>query len=328
VSKQRTTAQVAALDARDDAEHVHQWIADTQLDDMAITYACAECPETTHGCQECDKPLTTTLTICDRCLNRAKKIITDIQTAIETVPFHYAEIMGLRAIRYDRDKVTASNDPDRLPFGLDLIIEDPEDQRVEAAKHPNTAIDILIGWAQAWTDARESTTAPSLTYLVDHTLWAAQNPNLSGWDTYLREARQVRATIRRLLGIAPEHEPAPCVYCGGTIIREWLDDGLDDLRKCQQCGLTWPDEARLRYANRHTVINLRETRPDMLVTIEEAKAILPEARRGTLDTWARRGLEMPDRAKFNIRGRNIRGCPLYRLGDISDAWHAREQKLA
>lgn len=304
-------------------QHHHNW----QPADNG--YTCTECAELTTGCNTCNRPLETALLTCDRCINRARDLIRSIETDLNTVPFHHAEIMGLRAARYDRVLVTTSDDAARLPFGLDAIVEDWEDTRIEAAKSPTTATDTLYEWACAWADKRD---APHpwdwATYLKDHTLWAAQNPDLSGWHEYLVEARRVRATIRQLLGIEGEKEAAPCVHCGGAITREWTDHGLEDTRRCQQCGITWPDEHRLNYANRHTVIGLRLTNPDMLVTIEEAKAILPEARRGTLDTWARRGIENPDNAKFPIRGRNVRGTPTYRLGDIADAWYNREQRTA
>lgn len=306
-----------------DENHRHDW------QPTNTGFACTSCDQTTTPCSDCSRPLETTLTICDPCLNRARKIIRDITEAIDTIPFQHAEIIGLRSPRYDRDRITSSDDPDRLPFGLDAIIEDPEDTRIDAAKYPATALDILRGWAAAWADTRNDPTPnDDLQYLIDHTLWAAQNQDASGWTTYLNEARQVRATIRRLLGINPERENGPCVHCGGTIVREWLPDGLDDTRRCQQCQLTWPDEQRLAYTNRHTVIGLRATHPDMLVTIDEAKAILPEARRGTLDTWARRGLARPESAKFPTHGTNLRGTHLYRLGDVADAWHNRDTKPA
>lgn len=303
-------------------QHTHEW---QPADDR---FECTQCEATTDPCNTCGRPLNTELTTCDRCLHNARRIITDITEAIDTIPFHHAEIMGLRAIRYDRPVITGSADSDRLPFGLDRIIEDPDDPRIEAAKHPNTAIDVLRDWATMWADTRGDQVDQWDDYLTSHTMWAAQNPDASGWHDYLTEARRVRGTIRRLLGLTAVKEAAPCVHCGGPVTRTWLNDGLDDMRKCEQCGTTWPDETRLAYANRHTVLALRATHPDMLVTIEEAKAILPEARRGTLDTWARRGVEKPERAKFPIRGKNVRGTPTYRLGDIADAWHSRELRPA
>lgn len=300
-------------------QHAHEWIADRTYDDPHSTYACTGCTHVTRGCTECDRPLETSLTICQPCLTRAQQLVTDVIDAIATVPFHIAEVMGLRAVRYDRDIVTTSNDRDRLPFGLDAIIEDPADTRIAAAKHPSTATDVLCGWAVAWADTRgDHQPSDGLRYLVDHTLWAAQNPDDSGWVAYLDEARQVRATVRRLLGLDPIREPAPCVYCSGPVIREWLPDGLDDTRRCTRCGTTWPDEDRLRYTNRHTVFGLPQTHPDALVTADDARRILPDLKRNTLNQALKRDRDR-DEADRRIpqRGADVRGHALYRLGDIA-----------
>lgn len=300
--------------------HVHEWINTRKITDTLETYDCATCDTQTTGCSQCGNPLQTSLTICEPCLAKARKIIQDVIDAIDTVPFHHAEIMGLRGIRYDRDIVTTSNDRDRLPFGLDLVIEDPADTRISAAKHPDTAVDILHGWAAAWADSRGDTTphGSELRYLVDHTLWAVQNPDDSGWDTYITEARQVRATVRRLLGLDPIHEPAPCVYCSGPVIREWLDDGLDDTRRCTRCGTTWPDEERLRYTNRHTVFALAATHPDALVTADDARRILPDLKRNTLNQALKRDRERDENdRRLPQHGTDVRGHALYRLGDIA-----------
>lgn len=299
--------------------HAHEWITEREFGDTVTTYTCIDCPVATRGCSECDRPLETSLTICQPCLTRAQQLITDVIDALNTVPFHIAEVMGLRAVRYDRDIVTTSNDRDRLPFGLDAIIEDPADTRIAAAKHPSTATDILYGWAVAWADTRgDQQPSDGMRYLIDHTLWAAQNPDDSGWTTYLDEARQVRATIRRLLGLDPIREPAPCVYCTGPVIREWLPDGLDDTRRCTRCGTTWPDEDRLRYTNRHTVFALPHTHPDALVTADDARRILPDLKRNTLNQALKRDRERdPDQRRIPQHGEDVRGHALYRLGDIA-----------
>lgn len=302
-------------------EHAaHEWVTDGTT--KPASYTCTGCTDTTTGCMQCDKPLETNLAICNPCLHKARRLVQDVIDAINTVPFHHAEIMGLRSPRYDTDVVHASADRDRLPFGLDAIIEDPADGRISAAKHPDTAIDTLHDWADLWADARGDTlTHDRLTYLVDHTLWAAQNTDASLWDTYLDEARQVRATIRRLLGLDPVKEPAPCVYCSGPIVREWLPDGLDDTRRCLRCGTTWPDEERLRFTNRHTVFALPDTHPDTLVTAEDARRILPDLKRNTLNQAIKRDRDATNQADYTprlpVRGTDVRGQALYRLGDIT-----------
>lgn len=301
-------------------QHTHEWIDATQLADTTRTYVCTGCAEETAGCNTCGDPLNTAGTTCDRCITRAKRLVTDTAEALATVPFHHAEVMGLRAVRYDRDRITTSADDERLPFGLDRVVEDPDAvaQRIEAAKYPATAVDVLVGWAGAWADTRGDTPPSSWwTYLVDHTLWAAQNPDTSGWHDYLGEARRVRATVRRLLGINPERQPAPCVHCGGTVVQEWTPRGLDDVLRCQRCGLTWRDRSYLDYANLHTVHALPETHPDALVTLEDARRVIPAVKRNTLNQWVSRGVLTPATVEPGRPARDVRGALLYRLGDIA-----------
>jgi len=297
--------------------HTHDWAPTPD------GYTCTSCTDITTACSECHQPLETTLTICDRCLTRARQIVQDTIDAIDTVPYHHAEIMGLRGIRYDRDLVTTSNDPDRLPFGLDNVIEDPEDTRIAAAKHPDTAISVLHSWADAWADTRGDT-APTnrLRYLLDHTLWAAQNPNASGWDAYITEARQVRTTIRRLLGITPQREPTPCVHCAGPITREWGDNGLDDTRTCTRCHATWPDADHLDTTNQHAIRALPHTHPDKLVTADDARQILPDLKRNTLNQALKRDRDRVTEdptaePRIPIRGTDPHARLLYRLGAIA-----------
>ncbi|WP_149202837.1 hypothetical protein [Actinotalea subterranea] len=159
---------------------------------------------------------------CERCIQRARRILEDIVHEAETVPFHVAEFMGLRAVRYDGVRVTTSDDDSRLPFGLDRVVEAPEGHRIEAAKRPGSAIDVLVGWACTWADVLGKPYNGGWSgCLLEHTVWAAQNPDVSGWFDYLGEARRGRTTVRRLLSINPERQAAPCVHCGGRIVQEW-----------------------------------------------------------------------------------------------------------
>lgn len=304
--------------------HQHTW-QPTHTDHTRIAeYACTDCPDTTTGCNTCGQPLDTTMATCERCIRRARRIIEDVVHDIDTVPFHTAEIMGLRGIRYDRVRVTTSDDDARLPFGLDRIVEDPDAiaQRIEAAKYPSTAVDVLVGWARAWADilgdhAVSSAHASWSAYLIDHTIWAAQNPDTSGWYDYLGEARRVRTTVRRLLGLEPEKQPAPCVHCGGTVIQEWTRHGLDDQLRCTRCGLTWRDRTWLQYANLHTIHELPATHPNALVTIADAKAIYRgRLRPNLLDLWVHRGTLTPAIDTAGVPLTDVRGGALYRLSEI------------
>lgn len=297
-------------------QHTHEWI--NNPDTTTTTYRCAHCTDTTTPCHTCHNPLTTALPCCNPCITRARKVITDITHDLNTVPYHHTEILGLRAVRYDRVLVTTSDDDARLPFGLDAIIEDPEDPRIEAAKHPQTAIDILVGWAHAWANELHTTIPGDWSdFLLDHTTWAATNPDQSGWHDYLTEARRVRATIRRLLGLNPERQPAPCVHCGGRIVQDWTPHGLDDTLRCTGCSLTWRDRTWLTFANLHTLHQLPTTHPDALVTLEDARRIFPTVRRNTLNQWVSRGVLTPAVDTDGRPERDVRGTLLFRLGDIT-----------
>lgn len=327
----------------DPAQHHHEWIVEGTLC-APTTFMCTQCTVTTTGCVECDRPLLTDLAICERCLIRARKIITDIVEAIDTVPFHHAEIMGLRAVRYDRVLVTSSGDSNRLPFGLDMVYDEADPTRqtnlgITVARDPQTAVDTLQAWAEAWADTRGDPYPSWQTYLPSHTLWAAQNVAESQWATYLDEARQVRSTVRRLLGINPEREAVPCALCGGSVRREWTSQGLDDLRQCSGCGTTWPDEERMKTANQRAILALPATHPDVLVTLAEAKAAYRgRIRPNLLGLWVHRDardqetyaaavaravedgndpamVEHP-MPRLAVRGRDSRGAALYRLGDV------------
>ena len=294
-------------------QHTHEW-QPTEPHDLGPGYPgyeCTSCDATTPGCSECDRPMATSLTVCHPCLDKARKIVTDVAEWIRTYEFG-VQLVNLRAVRYDRDRITTSNDETRLPFGLDQIIDDPEDTRISAVKNPTDAVAYLVSWAEAWADTRTDT-APddALHYLAEHTLWAIQNKDDSGWDTYIHEARQVRSTVRRLLGIAPVPEPVPCVHCGGRITRDWTKTGLDDTRRCQGCGMEWANGGRLEHTNTLVLHQLPTTHPDTLVTTEQARRIYPQLHPATLRKWVQRGhLEPHDH--------DVRGVPMYRLGDITE----------
>ncbi|MFE5309720.1 hypothetical protein [Isoptericola sp. NPDC056605] len=284
----------------------HEW---TPTDDG--TFACTQCSATTHPCAQCHEPLETANAVCDRCVTRAKRIVADVAEWITTFEFG-VQLVNLRAIRYDRDKITTSDDAARLPFGLDQVITDPEDTRIAAVKHPDEAVAILRDWATVWANTRTEIVGDDpLGYLLDRTLWAMQNQTDSGWELYHADALQVRATVRRLLGIAPEREPVPCVHCGGRIIRDWTHGGLDDVRKCTRCRMEWPTEARLHHTNMLVHQQLPDTHPDALVTTEQARRIYPTLNAATLRSWIHRGHLTP-------AGHDVRGADLYRLGDITD----------
>jgi hypothetical protein len=272
-------------------------------------YECLNCEETTHGCIDCGRAMVTSLLVCDRCLERAKRVVGDVARWMTEHTFG-VNLVTLRAVRYDRDRPGATDDA-RLPFGLDAVVADPEDTRISALKHPDDAVAILTSWSRSWAELRgDVIDDDELGYLLDHVLWAIQNQGDSDWPQFIDEARQVRAVVRRLLGIAPEREPVPCVHCGARIVRDWTEDGLDDVRRCTGCGMEWETHARLLHTNALVLHALPETDPDTLATREQIWRVYPQLHPATLRKWIQRGHVEP-------QGKDVRGQDVYRLGDIA-----------
>lgn len=283
----------------------HEW----QPSEPGPGYECLHCEETTHACIDCGRAMATSLLVCDRCLERAKRVVGDVARWMTEHTFG-VNMVTLRAVRYDRDRPGATDDA-RLPFGLDAVVVDPEDTRISALKHPDDAVAILRNWSRSWADLRgEVIDDDVLGYLLDHVLWAIQNQSDSDWPQFIDEARQVRAVVRRLLGIAPEQEPVPCVHCGGRIVRDWTDDGLDDVRRCTRCGMEWETHARLLHTNALVLHALPKTDPDALATREQIWRVYPQLHPATLRKWIQRGHIVP-------RDKDVRGQDVYRLGDIA-----------
>lgn len=280
----------------------HEWTATDS------GWACTQCDTTTPGCQDCHRPLDTSLTICDPCLRSARRLLDQIRDYLAQIPDTTREIMGLRAIRYDLAGSSTADDS-RLPFGLNIAYDDltsgPNGIRTQAG-----ALDLLHEWAEDWCRLTHDTDPylDVITYLHDHTLWAAQNH--PAWTDYLTDLIATRAVVRRLAGLAPETEPVPCVHCGGRIVHDWTPRGLDDTARCTRCGLTWDTKARLDYANLTHLRALPQTHPDILVTPEQARAIHPGLRAGTLRQWLHRRDIQPENT-------TPRGEPLIRLNAIT-----------
>jgi hypothetical protein len=290
----------------------HDWqpTEEHDVDEQHRGFECSACSATTHGCNECGRPMGSSLLVCDRCVQRAQRVVRDVAQWMAEHTFGVT-LVTLRAVRYDRDR-PATEDDARLPFGLDAVVPDPEETRIGASKHPDDAVAVLESWARDWAGqlGDDEAAVDALPYLVEHTLWAMQNRDASGWSDYIEEARQVRAVVRRLLGIAPVPERVPCVHCGGRIVREWTNDGLDDVRRCTGCGMEWKSGLELEQHTLAALQALPTSDPETLATREQIRRLYPHLRAGTLREWIRRG-HVPQ------RGTNARGEPVYRLGDLA-----------
>lgn len=277
-------------------------------------------------CITCYRPVDAELAICSTCLTTAQQVITDTADAYALIPDTTREIIGLRAIRYDKPPA-GSPDAADLPFGLNVKYDDPEDTRISAIRQPETALDILHSWADAWADQRGLPVQGSVfTYLVTSTRWAAQHPEESRWHDYLDEARRVRNVVRRLAGVNPVTVPTPCPRCGDRVVQTWhATDGLDDQHTCTGCRTTWEGPGPFVREAVKTITDLDIHAPDMLVTAEDARAIYPDLKRNTLNVWLKRDRERPGPDRLPAQGKTTDGFALYRLGDITQLHRGPEK---
>lgn len=296
-------------------QHRHDW--EPTPSNM---FACSGCDETTSACNTCDRPLATALLICDGCLKAARKVITDIGETIMLIPDPWTEARGMHAVKLGGGSPSA-DDPAKLPFGLDACWDDPEQVGLAGVHTADGCLDALYGWASDWAELRGEIPAPSLDYLLEYTLWAAQTH--PAWTEYLADARSIRAKVRHLAGLGPEVQPVPCTDCGGRVLQDWTKAGLDDTLVCTGCAMTWRSLASLTATRDAALIELGRHRLDLLVTIADAKLIRPDIRGNTLDVWVKRAIDHPERAKFPTQGRTRTGQNVYRLADVVTAWNER-----
>lgn len=300
---------------------VHTWV----LVEDETHYGCQDCEATAAACVECRKPREAPdRMVCDRCVRWWQKLVRDVHMWATT--YQQDPYSPISSPRIDPNRVTTSDDDVRLPFGLDSVVSDLDDGRIESLRTVAEALEVLTNWAGRWAKHMNVTVGPESTeFLAEWTPWALDNRDASAWEVYAREARRVRALVRRLVGIAPEREPAPCVHCGGLIVREWEKDGLSELRRCTGCGIEWPEYSALMHTNHLVLQGLPETHPSMQVTLADAKRIY-RGRIGPklLHMWVKRG-------KLLAVDRDVRGDDLYLLGDVKallEKSEAKQERMA
>ena len=295
--------------------HRHEWTATPD------GWACVECGETSATCRVCSRASGCSLLICDGCASAVGAVLRGIRSALEL--WQPTPLATLQATRYDRDVVhgQGTGTDDRLPFGITL--DEPHPGIVHAAD----VVGIIWDWVEMWREVSGiPDELPPLESLRSHVMWAVHNPEKSAWDDWLREMRSLRHHARRLAGLLPRREHGPCIHCGGEVVRDWAErdwtpraDGLSDEARCTGCGMTWGNYGAWKFAQKHTIRLLPHAEPDMLVTLEEARAILPDVPAATLRSWMLRDREAGERGEERAvpeRGWDERGVPTYRLGDL------------
>lgn len=296
-----------------DTCNIHDWTETTTHADQHAVFACARCETLTTGCRDCARPLDTALAICDRCLTRAHALLDDIAHLLGELDGGRASSVGVRAIRYDLTGTPSAADPGRLPHGLDAVYrEDAPAAGAQGVRTGRGARALLEAWAADWAEradaARSHRSAGALGFLREHTLWAAQNH--PGWHDYLTELRHVRATLRRLAGLAPERAGS-CPHCGGRVVRDrHARHGLSDTARCTRCWMTWDDRSQLDRDVAWHVRAMPSEHPDALVTAEQVRTIWPGLNAATWRSWLHRGV-------LTAAGVDERGRPVFELGAVA-----------
>jgi hypothetical protein len=296
-------------------------------------FVCAECEETTAACVVCGRPMTVQGALCDRCVRREAEVVTDVyalatqareEQALRSLPGSG----GLRSASYNLTQARSSSTPP-VPFGLAAGTDDLLELIQTAAApgdvvarmcDPDNLLGVMREWAQEWADVlRDDEPADPCRYLCENLRRAAADPVRTRWADYTDCARTVRSALRRLVGETEVAEHAPCVHCRGRVVRSWGPKGLDDVRRCLRCHAFWPTEEKIRHVYANVVRYLPTARPDALVTLDDAKQIY----RGSvspkrLDLWAHRDRQDGGDRLPPQRGTDVRGRPVYRLGDFED----------
>lgn len=282
-------------------------------------FACADCDAVTHACNTCHRAADTENEACTRCIQRYHQVLSDIDHALA---HPMAPILHLKATRYDASPRAGG---DHMPLGVGQQLDDPEElaaqltgtQRtvLELTRNPRTLGDALKSWAEMWAEHHGHDLSGNPTdYFRTMAIWASNNPDTSAWQDHWAEIHHIRKRLWHLVGLNPQYEPTPCVFCGAPLKREWTSNGLTDTilcvnRKCER--RVYRDADELAYLNRTYIKLAPETVPNALLTREEIRAVYPNLKRNTLNVWIKRGHIKPV-------DQDERGQDLYRLDDITD----------
>ncbi|NKY08928.1 hypothetical protein [Cellulomonas hominis] len=324
----------------------HEWTETTKADGGPRTYACTECAATAIQCATCDRTLDTTGRVCEHCVSRARNDLREVRDLYRRLPDVIAAAAGLHAVRYDRggSGKTRSSDTTILG-GAAFVLAGPgnsADRGVQlgrgetteaiaylaaAEQHdPPSVLGVLTGWEDAWRveqgqgAADRTSVDAAVDYLVSAITWAAQHSGR--WPEFRADIRALLGRLRHLTGEskAPVRSDVPCTYCAGTVMQRWTESGLDDVHECTRCGTRWDTAAHFALAIRHAHQDLANTHQDAEVTLDDARRILRDrVKRNTLNVWLKRDRERAEAGEprqIPEHGRDVRGEPLYRLGDI------------
>lgn len=252
-------------------------------------WACAECDATSAACVAHDGPTGSSLLICEACIAKERAVLDVIDRHLEQWD--------------ERDRVRG-----RSPAAFAIVpVHGGGHDRPEG---PEDVWGALLGWVVRWTEHCGPSGEGATDYLRARIMWAAHNPDASGWEDYRKAVRRTRASARALVGLAPERLADRCPECRAPVVRDRCDaeghpyhDGLQDEPRCVGCGATWPNAERFALAVQTRIETLPEAMPDTWVTLDEARRIFPDVPAVTWRVW-----------RFRRRLRDTDGY--YRVGDI------------
>lgn len=313
----------------------------------ATTTQCATCHRVleAHG-RVCDHCVSTARNDIREIRDMYRQLPDIIAAAAGLHAIRYDQRGGSRARSTDTTIVggaamvmAAGGTADKTRLGRRETTIDPS--LLEAERNdPPSILAVLTFWEDTWRveqhqhAATKTSVDDAVDYLTLHTTWAAQHSPT--WDDHRTDIRTLRGRLRTLTGASqpPVDTGVPCPDCAGTVLQHWTDTGLNDTRACDGCGLTWDTEAHFALAIRDAHQSLPDTHPDQLVTLDDARRILKPRgiRPNLLALWAYRdqrdrerhdaeseagqNLTPPTSRLPEIRDRDVRGRPLYRLGDL------------
>lgn len=285
--------------------HVHEWIENQSARGDSEQWGC-ECGEFSDICHICSEPSGSSLWICEKCLRREETLLDDVTR--------------LRDQWDERDRNREAS-----PMAPKLV-------RAKSAGGESMDFEDVEGewlaWHGRWSDFMTPSTEGALADLKRWLTWAVHNPRESGFEAYQADMRRVRASLLRIVGLAPEKVAAQCVWCDGKVVRDRCDargraypDGLRDEVRCTGCGAQWPTEEALRELVQQGLAGLPERAPDALVTLEQARRIWPDVKRNTINQAIKRDRDRAEKHADHVRafpqlGRARDGLPLYRIRDL------------
>ena len=309
----------------------HVWVVD------GAGFACSDCGEHRRACAVVGRgvhPADAAVPLCRRHEESERRVLDGVERHLAGVPWNRRQYWSvLEGTAFDGDGARGGPDPDRLPFGLDLVYDDWW-RGVAGVQTADGAHSILDSWVSAWREASGSTSDDEgLVFLRRMLLWAAGEAAASGFEDFRREMR----VLRRRLSVLDEEAPARvgphCLRCGGDLVGVWSESGVDtsDGVRCETCLQPYSLTSYRMELRAELERRAPSASPDALVSFAEIRLLYPSLSEGTFRSWVKRDRDRARRAARKgehvvrrLPARGSRGrAALYRLGDVASLMFGR-----